>query len=234
MSSLREPVNGPVAVLCEGAADAAFLAALRSRRQLGAFDLPFPPHEPPPAGARALHGVNGFGNMLAEIARLARLDVTLWQRLRGIVIVADAADDSTATLRNIAAQSRRAGFANITECGQWSASPSPLPPVAVLHIPHAGAGGLETLCLEYLRARHSDVAACLDTYWACVPALTPPRTAEKRDKAALACFLAAIERDNPTMTLARVFSGSSPLIDLADTIFTPFADGLASLLATLP
>ena len=56
---------------------------------------------------------------------------------------------------------------------------------------------------------------------------------KKRDKAALACLIAAIDRDNPTHSLSNEnsFSGTDPLIDVTDALFAPFADALRALLA---
>jgi hypothetical protein len=216
-------------VLCEGNADTAFLEALRDLRGLGAFDLPFPPRLPQPQGEDLLYGVHGFGNMLRELARQAQLDPTLRRRFKGVVIVADAGNSIAATLRLVKKQCQGAGFGAPSKAGEWTASSPPYPPVAVMFVPHSGTVGLESLCLEYLRPKHPAASACLDTFLACVPPVR--RSKEKQDKAALACLVAAIEPKDPTMTIARAFSGSSPLVDVTDPIFTPFADALTGILA---
>jgi hypothetical protein len=170
--------------------------------------------------------------MLNSLADDALSDLTLNARLRGIVIVADAGNSAPATLKKIKRQCKSAGFGIPSRQTQWTPSPPPHPAVAVMLVPDSGVGGLETLCLKYLRPKHPQISACLDSYWACVPALQ--RSREKQDKAELACLIAAIERTNPTMTIARAFEGSSPLVDVTDAIFTAFSDSLASLLTDVP
>ncbi len=224
-------IASPHVILCEGKADQAFLRAVRDRRHLPSFDLPFPVFGLPKNDPR-LDSIDSFGNMLEKIKDEAALDVTLWSRMRGIVMVADAAEGSDTTIRKIARMSGKAGFGKPGEAGEWSASPTPFfPPVSVLLLPHDAAGGLETLCLRFLRARHAQVAKCLDAYLNCIPPQT--RGPEKRDKAALACLIAAIDRDNPTHALSNEnsFGGTTPLIDVTDPIFTPFAEALRALLA---
>jgi hypothetical protein len=231
-SPLRAPLAAPFIVLCEGAADRACLAALRDKLALPEFDLPFPPDAPETKGEPALHGLDGFVNMLRRIEGEGALDRTLWQRLRGVVIVADHRDDAAATLGSIVRQCRAAGFAAPAAAGRWESSPPPRPPLAVLLVPQTRPGGLETLCLEHLRARHGAVAQCLDQYLACIPPL--PAGAERRAKAALACVVAAISHDNPTRSLAWSFAGDAPLVDVTDAAFAPLAASLRCLLAPEP
>lgn len=223
-------ILSPYVILCEGKADQAFLRALRDRRNLPSFDLPFPVFGLPKNDPR-LDSIDGFGNMLEKIKDEAALDVTLWSHLRGIVMVADAAAKPAATIRKIAKMSREAGFGAPAATGKWAESPIPLLPVSTLLLPHDTAGGLETMCLRFLRTRHAKVAECLDDYLSCIPPQT--RGPEKQDKAALACLIAAIDRDNPTHALSNEnsFGGTTPLIDVTDPIFTPFAEALRALLA---
>lgn len=227
-----EPIafHSPFVVLCEGEADRAFLRALHDRRALPPFDLPFPIFGLS-KGEPRLDGIDGFGNMLRRIAAAGRLDLTLWSRLRGIVMVADAGDSADRTLAKIAGMCGDAGFGAPVAVAQWADSQAPLPPVAALLIPQTSTGSLETLCLRYLRPLHEQVARCLDAYLACIP--PHRRSREKQDKAALACLVAAIDRTNPTRALRNddTFSGSAPLIDVTAPLFTPFADALAALLA---
>jgi hypothetical protein len=170
--------------------------------------------------------------MLRRIADEARLDLTLKSRVRGIVIIADAGDSVSVTIRRVASQCDSAGFGIPSSLEEWTPSPSPHPPMAALFVPSSGTGGLETLCVDHLRPLHIAVSACLDAYLACVPQLS--RSREKQHKATLACLVAAIKRENPTMTIANAFSGSSPLVDVTAPIFTPFADAFSVLLAQLP
>ena len=230
-ASLRTALTAPFVVLCEGEADHAFLGVLRERRGLGPFDLPFPPASPPP-DEPPLYGFDGFVNMLHRIAAEGRLDLTLWSRLRGIIAVADAGDRPPGRLQRFATFCATAGFGAPAAVGQWTPSPPPLPPVALVLVPIRGKGGLETVCLEYLRSLHADAARCLDAYLACLPPLR--RSAEKRDKAALACLTAGIDRSNPTRALKMTFSGTPPLIDVTDPRFTPFATVLGALLGAVP
>jgi hypothetical protein len=170
--------------------------------------------------------------MLRLLAAGGRLDPTLNTRMRGVIIVADAGDAAPKILARVADQCSGAGFGVPPQVGVWTLSPHPNPPVAALLTPTAGPGGLETLCLEHLRPRHPEVSACLDAYLGCIPKID--RTSEKHDKAGLACLIAAIERRDPTMTLARAFSGRVPTVDVKEPTFAPFAEALSVLLSQVP
>jgi hypothetical protein len=221
-------LNSAFAVLCEGAADKAFLEALRLRRNLPLFDVPFPPPNLA-RGARPLYGRDHFGNMLEVIATDVRSAPAL--ALRGIVIVADAFENVGETFDYVSRQCQRSGFAPPISLATWSQSVPPFPPVAILTVPDCDPGGLETLCLAALRPRYAQVATCLDSFQACVPPIQ--RTAEKRDKAALACFTAAVHPSDPTRTLKRVFRGQDALIDVTDAAFDGVADRLTALFSSV-
>jgi hypothetical protein len=214
--------------LCEGPADKAFLLALRAARHLPPFDVPFPPDQQQP-GQPSPHGRDGFVQMLRDLADIIRLDPSL--DVRGIVVVADTSDTVSETLKLIQRQCRRVGFDPPPAQNAWSRWIPPLPPVAIVLVPDGDPGGLETLCLTALRPRHPRVASCLDSFLACVPPI--PRTAEKRDKAALASFTAAMHPDDPTRTLARLFSGQDALIDVGDAAFNEVADRLTALFSSV-
>jgi hypothetical protein len=214
-------------ILCEGPADKAFLVALRNRRTLPQFDVPFPPDQP--QAKQYPSGRGAFERMLTDVATDIRLDPTL--DVRGLLVVADSADDSGDTLKLVPRQCRQAGFDPPPATNEWSRRVPPLPPGAVLLIPDGVAGGLESVCLNAPRPRHQEVAACLDSFLACVP--TIERTAEKRDKAALACITAAAHPSDPTRSVQSVFSYRDAFIDLADPAFNELADRLRTLLTSV-
>lgn len=170
-----------------------------------------------PAGQRERYGRDGFRNVLWVLGDNILQSPKQQQRnLKRLVIATDAGDDPQNSYCAVAEQIREvnnrtprppAAFGVPVAKGQVQQSDDGLPPVAVVLV-GAPTGGLETLCYQALTAKHPSVTRCVDQFFACVPPLDPPRGREKADKARLACLFAAVIRDNPTITLTHVFSGS--------------------------
>ncbi len=234
----KVPLAGPYIVLCEGGHDATFLAAL-SRRRAPKFSIDLPFFRTDGEQMRQIPGqsysVAALGGMLADVVVQVRASPDEREKLRGIIVVRDCADDPGKAFRECQAWCRAANIAAPDAVGSWSAAMPDLPPVAVLLLPDPDRpGSLETLCLDGLRQKAPEVSRCIDDFLKCIPAHTPPRTLEKDHKAALICAVAALDRTEPGMTLSRLFTGSAPLIDVTTPVFDPFAQALATLLQTSP
>jgi len=234
----RSSIRGPVVFLCEGTHDAAFLSALLRTRGI-ATDPELPFFRQSDRGFEQFpeeaYGDGAFAAMLRNVASDLDVDPLVTERLRGIVMVCDSGDHPTRTLTRCKKAAKSAGFIAPATHGVWSGAAAGRPSVVILLIPAAGRpGGLETLCRDYLDAAHPKVAQCVTEFLSCIPPLQPPRTREKHDKAALACAVAALQRDEPALTLTRAFTGGRPLVDVLHETFTPFADALAALLALVP
>jgi hypothetical protein len=78
---------------CEGEADRQFIRKLIENRGLRPFDMPFPTNQ--------LHGNKAFGGMLEAI----RGDKANFPRIKGVLIVADSADDPATLFTDICSQS---------------------------------------------------------------------------------------------------------------------------------
>ncbi len=229
----RQAPTGPVTLLCEGTHDAAFLAALLRRNGISQNpDLPFFWED-----QRGFHqfpndeyGEGAITLMLTLLAGQFRTEPAVQERVRGIILVRDGNDAPARVFESCRRTFRKLRFAVPREPGLWS-EPSPLGPrLAVLLVPGGDrGGGLETLCLDYLRAQHPDVVACIDQFFRCVPALSSPRTTEKQHKAELACAIAGLRRETPTISLAHCFGGSSPFIDVTAACFQQIVQTLCDL-----
>lgn len=238
VSTHPQPIRGPIAFLCEGTHDAAFLlAVLRSGGIAPNPDFPF--FRQTDRGfqqfAGHAYGDGALAGMLRNVASDLDADPFVGERLRGIVIVCDSGERPTTTLRRMKRVSADAGFAAPARSGVWSVRTAARPPLAIVLLPGPDRpGGLETLCREYIAAARPDIARCVDDFFQCVPPFEPPRTREKHDKAAFVCATAALERDEPSLTLARAFSGGRPLVDVAHVAFASVAESLRSLLDDSP
>jgi hypothetical protein len=234
MNEASVVLNGPVIVLCEGQHDAAFLHAVADRiGQANALDLPFFEHRNGRWQGRAgfAHGSGAIAGQLRAVALQQRASPNDETRIKCILLLRDCGDDDAAVRRETAAACREAGLPVPEVVGAWHDRENQ-PRTALLLLPFPQErGSLETLCLRHLRARHVAAAACLDRYFDCLGPPIPALTAENRSKAMLACLMAAIRPGNPTQTLSGAFSGTAPLIDVADSVFKPFADALCALLA---
>lgn len=227
-------LNGPVVALCEGQHDAAFLHAVADRiGQANTLDLPFFEHRSGRWQGRAgfSHGGSAIAGQLRSVALQLRASPNDAARIKRILLLRDCGDDAAAVLQETAAACRTAQLPVPDTAGAWLGPADGLC-TALLLLPHAeGRGSLETLCIDYLCRKLGPKAKCLDDYFSCVGPRDAAPTAENLAKARLACLIAVVLPDNPTRTLSLAFSGTTPLIDVADPIFTPFAEALRALLA---
>lgn len=226
----------PVAVLCEGQHDAAFLHAIARRiGRADALDLPFFEIRNGRWQGRDgfPHGSGAVPAQLEAVALQLRASPIDAARVRGILLLRDCGDDAASVLRETADACRAAHLPEPNAPGAWHGPADGLRTALLLLPDPQCRGSLETLCLDYLRKRHPAEAACLDAYFSCIGPRDPAPTEENRAKAMLASLVAAIAPNNPTQTLSGAFESNRhpPLIDVTAPLFTPFADALAALLA---
>ncbi|MBV8415208.1 MAG: hypothetical protein JO251_08360 [Verrucomicrobia bacterium] len=226
--------EGEYVLLCEGLADKAFFRELARRQRLPNFDFPWPPapEDKAPEAAKKLFGKEAFGKMLAALDGLFDLFPERLTQIKAILIAADTAEDGASTFGRIRNQILKIpNFGIPTAIGQPAASQHGRPPVGVLLVPGDGRpGGLETLCVDAFREKHSQVCRCMEDYLRCHPIDLSDWTPESQDKARLQCLIAATNRDDPNKTLRWAFSSSSgsPIIDIAAHSFDAVAQALTN------
>ena len=134
--------------------------------------------------------------------------------VRGILIVFDARDDGPSDITNLVKQFP-AQFGRPTEAVKPVKSLDGRPAIAVMPIPpHQKDGSLETLCIEAIRHNHKEVVGAVESCLNAEPVTVNNWSAEKRDKAKLACFIAATNEENPTKPLRWCFEGRHHIIDV--------------------
>jgi hypothetical protein len=83
---MRSSIENEFIMLCEGAAENACFRELIRIHRLPNFDFPFPPEERVNGDTRALHGRDGFVNMLNDLNSYFSLFPDKRRSVRGIVI----------------------------------------------------------------------------------------------------------------------------------------------------
>ena len=222
-------------ILCEGRADKAFFRKLIDKRNITPnFDIPFP-EEPEELedDAKALASVGAFANML----RALRANPAAFARIKGVILIADSAIDPSAVFGKVCAKIREAGQYGVpTKPCETVRSSNGHPAICVLLIPDdKHPGGLETLCLQYLRTKLPEVYNCAEKYLACddIKALTW-QSREKQDKARLQCLIAATNEDDPNKSLTYAFNEfSGPIISVEAFCFNEIEKQLRRFCASV-
>ncbi|ACX95780.1 DUF3226 domain-containing protein [Halothiobacillus neapolitanus] len=131
-------IKNEVVIICEGAADRNFFRKLiEKRKELPGIDVPFP------VPGKDLGGINAFQHWLKAI----RGDRHAFSRIKGVLLVADSADDPLLTFNNICTQITHAtGYAIPTKLDEVTPHAAGSPQVSVITIPTSDKpGGLESL-----------------------------------------------------------------------------------------
>jgi hypothetical protein len=197
---------------CEGEADQRFIRKLIDNRGLRSFDMPFP--------TKQLHGNKAFGGMLEAI----RGDKANFPRIKGVLIVADSADDPNRLFREICTQIRSAGGYGVPSRLLEIAVSADHPAIAVMTLPdEATPGALETLLVQEIEEKTTWVSACVDAFLRCDQIKAHSWPPEKRDKARFHSMIAALNRDDPGRAVSWAFKDPNPLIGVNATCF----DGVA-------
>jgi hypothetical protein len=197
-------------LLCEGEADKNFFRKLIQKREgLPRFDIPFP--------FENLGGKDAFAKMLRAI----RGDRHGFARIRGLLIVADSADDPMVSFQTTCDQIRQAEGYGIPAAPLDLASRTPgHPPLAVMLLPDESTpGGLETLCIQEIAPKSPWITTCVDQFLRCEQIQAHDWPPEKLDKARYHSMVAALNRSDPGRALSRAFKDPAPLIAVEAACF---------------
>ncbi len=210
-------------VLCEGAADQAFL------RDLARLRGGFPEFDMLPSGN--FHGADAFKGMLGALRGAGRG----FSSLSGILIIADSTDAPSIVFGNIQKQiSQSRGYPVPAALSHIARGNSGEPSVFVTLLPDDDSpGALETLAARYLIQQNPWVQRCLDSYLSCGQIEVNKWPAEKRDKAKFHCLVAALNRDDPSKSMSYAFKSSGPVVDVMSNVFDGVASRLRSALQLL-
>lgn len=220
----RNSLTLPHLIVCEGAADEAFLRALCKHRGLAEVSIRHPGDVD--RGGRG--GLDKLGWLLRGIRTWRGFD-----QVTDILVVADNDTDPTGNFDRVRGQLAAAGF------------PAPTAPLAVAeaavdHIPRRLSvlmlpwadrpGTLDTLCLGPARAAESVLADCADAFAACARAAGRDHDA-RHDQFLLRALLAAGHPRDPRLGLGLVWQRAPELIPLDHADFDPIAGVLADFVA---
>ena len=207
---IKEILEQPHVILCEGSGDASFLRHLIEVRKLSPCKIVYPRNEDP-------GGRQGFAGRLRSL-RFA----TGYERVTGILVVSDNDANPTGSFKEVRQQILEAGFhaPNRPE----NAVPSVEgPSVAVLMLPAINVEGtLESLCLESMNRQWPELAKCTDQFSVCSGVTTWPKS--KRDKACMRILIASACKNDPNTSLTHAWSGNrGDLIPLMHSCFDHIA-----------
>jgi hypothetical protein len=208
-------------LLCEGSADQIFFEKLLAARNV--LDIAIPPHK-----LIGEHwGWQGLGRNFAAIAG----DPSGYANLKGVIVVADSADDVTISFNRICQKLAEDGpfggtkkFVKPSAPYQLVRQKSGHPAISIMPIPKGGPGALETLCAESVIERKPWLSACLNSYLSCGQLDVLTWRAEYRDKARMQCINAVFYRKDPNKPLTRILSAKPPVIFFRSKSFTPIVN----------
>ena len=210
------------ALCCEGKADQQFFRKLIAKRGLPAFDLPFPTDN--------LHGNRAFGGMLLAL----RADKINFPRLKGVLILADSADDPKTLFADICRQIREVGGYGVPAKLLDIARSADHPALAVMTLPdEATAGALETLLAREIEAKEGWVGKCVDSFLKCDKIEAHGWPPEKRDKARFHSIVAALNREDPSKSASTSFKEPTPLISVEAKCFDEVANKVKAFCASV-
>ena len=213
----RNALTLPRLIVCEGAADEAFLRALIQQRGLPALSIRHPGDLD--TGGRG--GIDKLGWLLAGIRA--------WNGFTAVtdlLIVADNDTDPDGNFARVGQQLANAGYP--VPAAPLAAAEAPNQPrVCVLMLPWTNEQGtLDALCLGPARAAAPGIASCVDAFAACVQASGQDH-AQRQAAMALRVLLAGAHAKNPGIGLGRVWQDNPALIPLDHAAFDRVARVLA-------
>jgi hypothetical protein len=219
MTDRSKDIRSEFLIVGEGAGDAALIRYLASDRDIESFQVE-------DAG-----GSSKFQAFITGLAARAGFD-----KLRGLVVVADADSGADESFKNIRTQMKAAKI----PCPHAPYIVAGLPNIAyttyVLMIPFSvssgtitsNTGALETILLPSAEEHLSKYSRCLDSWCDCVKMSDWSKV--HRDKARLRSLIAAAHPDDPNIGLQYALSPNKNLIPLSHSSF----DELGELLRSLP
>ena len=199
-------------LLCEGGADKVFFQTLLSERKgMPQFDIPFPePREELERGKEPLGGRGNFGAMLRAIRGPG-----WFQNLKGVLIVADSADDPQSTFKFICEQIRKVpGYTVPPALLTLSSRSADCPRIMVMLLPEEyNPGGLETLYVREVTGKRSWFLSCVNAFLSCAEIRAHGWSPEKRDKARFHSAVASTHEPDPSRSASMIWTkrDASPL-----------------------
>ena len=220
----RDTLTLPHLIVCEGAADEAFLRALGKQRGLDEISIRHPGDVD--RGGRG--GLDKLGWLLRGIRTWRG-----FERVTDILVVADNDTDPATNFARVRRQVTEAGYP-VPDAPLLvaEATGDNLPRrMRILMLPWADRPGtLDMLCLGPARAAEPALAACAEAFAACARAAGRDHDA-RRDQFLLRALLAAAHPRDPRLGLGQVWQRAPGLIPLAHADFDPIAGVLADFVA---
>ncbi|HZR62156.1 MAG TPA: DUF3226 domain-containing protein [Xanthobacteraceae bacterium] len=216
-------------LLCEGQADKAFFTTLlRERSAMPKFNIPFPESRAElEDGREPLGGRDNFGVMLRAI----RVPLG-FRNVKGVLIVADSADNPEKTFELICDQIKMApGYEVPGALCELSERTDTSPHVGVMTIPdESNPGGIETVYAREILETRDWLAGCIKSFLSCgeIHALDWPP--EKADKARFHSMVAAIYESDPSRAASMIWKrrGATLLMDINAQCFDSIEQRLRS------
>jgi hypothetical protein len=176
------------AIICEGLADQAFFMRLIHDRGLPDFDIP-----------------DGKGrSYFSEILRGLRAG-SHRTKLNALLIVSDNDDDPKRSFYEVQQQIQVATGYPVPEKPMEIAKVAGQPIVLIMMLPWTDTPGcLETLLKMIWQREQGSMKVCVDEFLTC--AKVTEWEIQKRDKAAIQCFIAGSNREDPNKSLRLDFS----------------------------
>jgi|SRR5579863_3493355 len=204
------PIKNEIIILCEGLADQNFIRKLIMHR--GGF----PPIDFLPADR--FHGRDAFGEMIQAIIGTG----VAFERLKGILIVADSHNNPASTLTLIQRQIRR--YAPEFPVPEQLLTPSILkegyPRSAIMLLPdETNPGPLESLFARELEAKTPWVTECVDAFLQCARIQAHAWPPEKHAKARYHSIVAAVHKADPSRSVSAAFTNRPAVMDIGSTTF---------------
>jgi hypothetical protein len=213
-------LSKPLILITEGKSDNLFFSKLLRAKELPEFDMPF--------GVDPYHSESGFIHCLRALNGMFTSDRTLRERIKGVLIVADAKDVPIAAFGSVRKQIRDAGkFGVPTTQYEVATSAHGWPAIAVMLLPGDRPGGFETLCYAALSSTNCANAECVAAFIECSTIVPDEWSREKLDKVRLQCLVGVTYKENPTAGATYLFSahkGKPPPVDIGSDVFLPVAD----------
>ena len=188
-------------IIGEGAGDESFFRAFLASRRIAGYDV-HPRREQDGSGS-------GYFERALRALKV-RTEVAI-DTLSLLVIVADNDSDPVKSFKDVRAQIQGAEDFGVPRTPLKATAPLtksatyPFPHIAVMMLPGPSAcGALESLCYQSAKAKRPREAACVEQLTQCLGAAKWDAT--KRDKLLLGCLLGGICKQNPNVTLRRVWS----------------------------
>jgi hypothetical protein len=149
-----------------------------------------------------------------------RGDPTGFARLKGILIIADSADDPDKTFKGICSQIASAGEYGVpTRLLELASYSGAGPAIAVTLIPDdSHPGSLESLFVKDIADRHDWINKCVETFLGCGKSQALLWSPEKLSKAKFHSMVAALHEDDPSRAASKAFR-EPPVIDISAKCF---------------